>query len=105
MAKLTEKLMVALVLRYSCRSRRRRRSARAEAATGPQKAQLSALIAAAIKEGELSYWTPSSSPPPQRPVEAFRKQYGLPASFKVSHSLSVTSNLVTRVDQELPRTG
>jgi iron(III) transport system substrate-binding protein len=34
-------------------------------------------------------------------VTAFRRYYGLPPDFKVNYSLAVTTNLVTRVDQEL----
>lgn len=63
---------------------------------------LRALIAAATKEGELSYWdTVIQSGTNAALTDAFRKYYGLPAGFKVNYSLALTTNLVTRVDQEL----
>jgi iron(III) transport system substrate-binding protein len=59
-------------------------------------------IAAAAKEGELSYWDAVIQPSTNNAlVEGFRKYYGLPAGFKVNYSLSATGALVTRVDQEL----
>ena len=103
MTKLAEKLMVALVLALCMQVVPAAEEPPAlKAAAGPQKETLRALIAAAIKEGELSYWDTVIQPATHNVMlEAFRRQYGLPASFKVNYSLSVTTNLVTRVDQEL----
>ncbi|MBI2293763.1 MAG: extracellular solute-binding protein [Betaproteobacteria bacterium] len=103
MAKFSEKLMVALALALFMQVTPAAEEPPAlKAAPGAQKEQLRALIAAAIKEGELSYWDTIIQPASNNAlVEVFRKQYGLPASFKVSHSLSVTTNLATRVDQEV----
>lgn len=61
-----------------------------------------ALIQEAVKEGELSYWDAVIQPETNDALAAaFRKHYGLPAGFKVNYTLSNTSGLVTRVDQEL----
>ncbi len=63
---------------------------------------LRALIAAAAREGELSYWDTIIQPNTHAAlVAAFRDYYGLPASFKVSYSLAIPNILVTRVEQEL----
>jgi len=63
---------------------------------------LRALIAAAAKEGSLSYWdTVIQSKTNAALVASFRQYYGLPANFAVNYSLSTTSGLVTRVEQEL----
>jgi iron(III) transport system substrate-binding protein len=71
------------------------------AAAGSQEA-LRKTIAAAAKEGEISYWDAVIQPSTNNAlVEEFRKYYGLPSSFKVNYSLSATGALVTRVDQEL----
>ena len=101
MAKFSEKLMVALALALFMQVVPAAEEPPAlKAAPGAQKEQLRALIAAAIKEGELSYWDTIIQPASHNALlEVFRKQYGLPASFKVSHSLSVTTNC--RVDQEV----
>jgi iron(III) transport system substrate-binding protein len=72
------------------------------AAAPDQKAALTALIEAAKKEGQVSYWDTIFQPETNDALTAeFRKQYGLPGSFKVGYTLSATGNLVTRVDQEL----
>ena len=73
-----------------------------EARSGAEKEQVRALIAAAVKEGELSYWDAVIQPDTNAAlVAAFRSYYGLPGGFKVNYSLSATAALVTRVDQEL----
>lgn len=70
-------------------------------APAAKKEALRALIAQAAKEGEVSYWdTVIQSNTNAALVAAFRKYYGLPADFKVNYSLAVTTDLVTRVDQE-----
>jgi iron(III) transport system substrate-binding protein len=73
-----------------------------KAAAGPQKEQLHKLIAAAVKEGEVSYWDVVIQPATSNVlIEAFRKQYGLPSSFRVNYSLARSADLITRVNQEL----
>lgn len=72
------------------------------AATGAEKTRVQALIQDAAQEGTLSYWDAVIQPETNDELAAaFRKQYGLPSSFKVAYTLSNTSGLVTRVDQEL----
>jgi iron(III) transport system substrate-binding protein len=71
-------------------------------ASGPEKARLQGLIKDAEKEGSINYWDAVIQPETNDDLSAaFRKHYGLPASFKVNYTLSNTSGLVTRVDQEL----
>lgn len=72
-------------------------------ARGPaEREQARALIAAAVKEGELSYWDAViQSSTNAALVAAFRAYYGLPEGFKVNYSLSAAAALVTRIDQEL----
>ena len=70
------------------------------AAAGSQDA-LRKTIAAAAKEGEISYWDAVIQPSTNNALaDGFRKYYGLSSDFKVSYSLSSTGALVTRVDQE-----
>jgi iron(III) transport system substrate-binding protein len=72
------------------------------AAAPGDKATVKALIEAALKEGQVSYWDTIFQPETNDALTAeFRKQYGLPGSFKVGYTLSSTGGLVTRVDQEL----
>jgi iron(III) transport system substrate-binding protein len=67
-----------------------------------EKARVSALIEAAKKEGALSYWDAIVQPQTNDALTAaFKKRYGLPASFQVNYTLSNTVGLITRVDQEL----
>src|SRR5262245_55848457 len=67
-----------------------------------EKARLTALIEGAKKEGALSYWDVVIQPETNDALTAaFRKHYGLPNSFKVNYTLSITVNLITRVEQEL----
>lgn len=73
--------------------------ARADAAAKPA---LRALIAQAATEGEVSYWdSVINSNTNNLLTAAFRRYYGLPASFKVGYSVATSSNIITRVDQEL----
>ena len=63
---------------------------------------LQALISTALKEGSVSYWdTIIQSDTNAKLTTAFRQYYGLPADFAVNYSLSSTSGMVTRVEQEL----
>jgi iron(III) transport system substrate-binding protein len=72
-----------------------------KAAPDAAKDALRKTIAAAAKEGDISYWDAVIQPSTNNALAAgFRKYYGLPDSFKVSYSLSATGALVTRVDQE-----
>jgi iron(III) transport system substrate-binding protein len=67
-----------------------------------ERARVSALIEGAKKEGALSYWDVVIQPETHDALsDAFRKHYGLPAGFKINYTLSVTTNLVTRVEQEI----
>ena len=62
---------------------------------------LRATIAKAREEGTLSYWDAIIAPETEdEMMPLFLKAYGLPASFKVKHTLSPTQGVVTRVDQE-----
>jgi iron(III) transport system substrate-binding protein len=71
-------------------------------ASAAQKESVRVLIAAAIKEGSLSYFdTVIQSHTNAALTTAFRKYYGLPPEFAVNYSLSFTSELVTRVEQEV----
>lgn len=103
MARLAEKLIVALVLALFAQVLPAAEEPQAlKEAAAARKEPLRALITAAVKEGELSYWdTVIQSNTNAALVAAFRKYYGLPSDFKVNYSLSVTTNLLTRVDQEL----
>ncbi len=60
------------------------------------------MIAAAIKEGEVS-WLDAMCVPASAKVfgEAFKKEYGLPDSFKVNHQTLGTGPLSTRVTEEV----
>ena len=103
MTRLIEKLMLVLLLALFAQVLPAAEEPPAlQAVTGPQKEQLRALIAAAVKEGEVSSWDVVIQPATHNVLfEAFRKQYGMPASFKVNYSLARSADLVTRVNQEL----
>jgi iron(III) transport system substrate-binding protein len=59
------------------------------------------LVAAAIKEGSVSYWDTVIQPETNDAlVAAFRQEYKIPASFAVRYTLSPTLALITRVEQE-----
>src|SRR5512139_4090430 len=60
------------------------------------------MIAAAIKEGEVSWLDAIVVPPTAKAFEeAFKKEYGLPDSFKVKHERLGTGPLSTRVAEEV----
>jgi len=60
------------------------------------------MIAAAIKEGEVSWLDAIVVPPTAKALEeAFKKEYGLPATFKVKHERLGTGPLSTRVAEEV----
>ena len=61
-----------------------------------------ALVEAAKAEGSLSYWDAVIQPETNDELAAaFRKRWGLPASFKVNYTLLSTATLITRAEQEL----
>jgi iron(III) transport system substrate-binding protein len=103
MARLAAKLIAALVVVLYAQMLPATEEPQAlKEAAAARKEPLRALIAAAVKEGELSYWDGLISTDTNAAlVAAFRKYYGLPPDFKVNYSLALASNLVTRVDQEL----
>jgi iron(III) transport system substrate-binding protein len=60
------------------------------------------MIAAAVKEGELSWLDAIVVPSSAKVIaEAFKKEYGLPDSFKVNHERLGTGPLSTRVAEEV----
>ena len=66
-----------------------------------EKARLKTLIDGAKKEGAVSYWDSIFQPETNDALVAgFRKHYGLPNAFRVNYTLSVTTALITRVEQE-----
>jgi iron(III) transport system substrate-binding protein len=71
-------------------------------ASPQERARLEPLIKAAIAEGQLSYWDVVIQPETNEALTAaFLKRYGLPSSFKVNYTLTSSSGMVTRLDQEL----
>ena len=71
-------------------------------ASPEEKARLQPLIESAKKEGALSYWDVVIQPETHDALSAaFRKHYGLPPSFQINYTLSITVNLITRVEQEI----
>ena len=61
-----------------------------------------AVVAAAKKEGALSYATNTFAPTTQKELQAaFRKHYGLPDSFKIDAFVGKSSDVVARVSQEV----
>ena len=71
-------------------------------AQGALDAHSKQLVDAALKEGQLNYWDAVIQPHTADDlVAAFRKRYGLPASFQVHVTGMSPSNLVNRLQQEL----
>jgi iron(III) transport system substrate-binding protein len=71
-------------------------------ASPAEKARLEPLIKGALAEGQLSYWDVVIQPETNEALtSAFLKRYGLPSSFKVNYTLTSSSGMVTRLDQEL----
>lgn len=71
-------------------------------AQGPAKEALKQLIAEASKEGQVSYIDTVIQPPTNDALTAaFRKYYGLPASFKVSYLTMAPAQIITRFEQEM----
>ena len=69
---------------------------------GAEKARVEQLIEGAKKEGALSYWDVVIQPETNDALTAaFRRHYGLPASFQVNYNLAAGPALVTRIEQEL----
>jgi iron(III) transport system substrate-binding protein len=66
------------------------------------KAKLKELIAAASKEGAVSYIDTVLQPTTHAALaEGFRAYYGLPASFKVAGLTQAPGNVITRLQQEM----
>jgi spermidine/putrescine-binding protein len=60
------------------------------------------MIAAAIKEGEVSWLDAIVVPSSAKAIaEAFKKEYGLPDSFKVNHERLASGPIATRVAEEV----
>lgn len=65
-------------------------------------AELARLIEAAKKEGEIHYLDAVVQPKTNAAMErAFRKKYGLPESFKFTHTLQGTGQVVASAQQEI----
>jgi len=70
--------------------------------SGAEKQRVQTLIEGAKKEGAIAYVDAIIQPETNDALtEAFKKRYGLPASFKVNYQLLSTLSLITRVDQEI----
>jgi iron(III) transport system substrate-binding protein len=73
-----------------------------QAAAPAERDALRTTIEAAKREGAVSYWDVVIQPETNDALAAaFRKHYGLPSSFAVRYTLSITTNLITRVEQEV----
>src|SRR4051812_29044796 len=71
-------------------------------ATGVEKERVKALIEQAKKEGSVTYIDALITPKTHDQLtEAFKKQYGLPASFKVGNTYMAPSGIITKLEQEL----
>ena len=65
-------------------------------------AELSTLIEAAKKEGEVHYLDAVAQPKTNAAMErAFKKKYGLPEGFKFTHTLQGTGQVVASAQQEI----
>lgn len=72
-----------------------------QAAAPERRDALKAMIEAAKKEGSVVYWDAVIQPETNEALTAgFRKHYGLPNNFAVRYTLTITTNLITRVEQE-----
>ncbi len=71
-------------------------------ASAAEKARLQELIPQAIKEGQISYIETIVQPATNDALAAaFRKRYGLPASFKVLNTTGTPGSVITRLEQEM----
>jgi iron(III) transport system substrate-binding protein len=62
----------------------------------------SATVEAAKREGSFSYWDTVIQPETNDELAAaFKKTYGLPDSFQVNFTATLSSNLVTQLEQQL----
>jgi len=72
------------------------------ASAGAADAELANLIEAAKKEGEVHYLDAMAQPRTNAAMErAFRKKYAMPDSFKFTHTLQGTGQVVASVQQEI----
>lgn len=66
------------------------------------KAKLKEMIAAALKEGSVSYINTVIQPATNDALTAaFRTYYGLPAAFRVGYLTQAPGNVITRLQQEM----
>ncbi|HET9903774.1 MAG TPA: extracellular solute-binding protein [Xanthobacteraceae bacterium] len=73
-----------------------------ERASPQERARLAPVIEAAKQEGSVSYWDAVIQPHTKDALTAaFLKRYGLPATFRVNHTLAGTATVITRVEQEI----
>lgn len=71
-------------------------------ATGAEKERLKGLIEEAKKEGGVTFIDALITPKTHDQLtEAFKKHYGLPASFKVGNTYMAPSGIITKLEQEL----
>jgi iron(III) transport system substrate-binding protein len=71
-------------------------------AKAKDKSALKELIAAALKEGQISYLDTVIRPTTNDALSAaFRAYYGLPASFKVNYTTMTPGNVITKLEQEI----
>jgi iron(III) transport system substrate-binding protein len=71
-------------------------------ATGAEKERLKGLIEQAKKEGGVTFIDALITPKTHDQLsEAFKKHYGLPASFKVGNTYMAPSGIITKLEQEL----
>lgn len=71
-------------------------------ASPEERARLTPIIEAAKKEGALTYWDVVIQPETNDALSAaFRRHYGLPATFQINYNLAAAASFVTRVEQEL----
>jgi iron(III) transport system substrate-binding protein len=71
-------------------------------ASAAERERLTSLIDGAKREGSVSYWDAVLQPQTVEALTAaFLKHYGLPATFKVNHTLGGSAAVITRVEQEL----
>jgi iron(III) transport system substrate-binding protein len=71
-------------------------------ATGAEKERVKSLIEKAKKEGGVVFIDALITPKTHDQLaDAFKKHYGLPASFKVGNTYAAPSGIITKLEQEL----
>jgi iron(III) transport system substrate-binding protein len=95
-------VLAAAALTFSARASQAQEPPAFSGVPAEEKARLSAIINAAVKEGSLTYWDSVIQPETNDALSsAFRRFYGLPSGFQVHYQLLATVSLVTRVEQEI----